>query len=77
MKNINARIFKGDVVLVSAPHWSLLGQFSPKFNHYYYGHYEVLQSFNGDLYKLKLHSLVKVCDTFHVNLLKRFHADEH
>ena len=65
------------MVLVSAVHWPLPGELSPKFNHRYYGPYEVLQSFNGVTYKLKLPSSVKVHDTFHVSLLKRFHADKH
>ena len=75
-KRQHIEFFKGDLVLVSAVHWPLPGGLSPKFNHRYYGPYEVLQSFNGVTYKLKLPSSVKVHDTFHVSLLKRFHADK-
>ena len=38
---------------------------------------EVPQSFNGDTYKLQWPSSVKVHDTFHLSLLKRFHANKH
>ena len=37
----------------------------------------MLQSFNGFTYKLKSHSSVKVHDTFHVSLVKRFHVHKH
>ena len=52
------KFFKGDLVLVSATQMPLPGQLSPKFNYRYYGPYEVLQSFNGITYKLKLPSSV-------------------
>ena len=69
----HVKVFKGDLILVSPAHWPLLGRLSPKFNHRYYRPYEV-QGFNGVTYKLKLPSDVKVHDTFHVSLVKRFHA---
>ena len=71
------KFFKGDLVLVSATQMPLPGQLSPKFNYRYYGPYEVLQSFNGVTYKLKLPTSVKMGDTILVRFLKRFHANKH
>ena len=46
-KRQHIEFFKSDLVLVSATHCPLSRRLSPKFNHRYYGPYEVLQSFNG------------------------------
>ena len=65
----------GDLVLVSATNWPLPQGLTPKFNHKYYGPYNITKQINSSPTNCNYHNLQNQ-DVFHVNLLKRFHANE-
>ncbi|KAH7437546.1 hypothetical protein KP509_05G077600 [Ceratopteris richardii] len=64
-----------DLVLVNAKNIILPRNFTPKFNHRYYGSYRISHRFNQVTYRLDLPPEIHIHNSFHVNLLKRFHPD--
>ncbi|KAH7281210.1 hypothetical protein KP509_36G035800 [Ceratopteris richardii] len=65
----------GDLVLVNAKNIILPRNFTPKFNHRYYGPYRISHRFNQVTYQLALPPEIHIHNSFHVSLLKRFRLD--
>ncbi|KAH6558802.1 hypothetical protein KP509_1Z044500 [Ceratopteris richardii] len=65
----------GDLVLVNAKNIILPRNFTPKFNHRYYGPYRISHRFNQVTYQLALPPEIHIHNSFHVSLLKRFRPD--
>ncbi|KAH7423188.1 hypothetical protein KP509_12G042900 [Ceratopteris richardii] len=65
----------GDLVLINAKNIIFPRNFTPKFNHRYYGSYRISHRFNQVTYQLDLPPEIHIHNSFHVSLLKRFHPD--
>ncbi|KAH7430801.1 hypothetical protein KP509_08G015600 [Ceratopteris richardii] len=67
----------GDLVLANAKNIILPKNFTPKFNHRYYGPYRISHWFNQVTYQLDLPPEIHIHNSFHVSFLKRFRPDTH